>query len=228
MIRWFIGYDKEQAVAAHVLAHSIQSRSSIPVAITFINRENLKGIFTRLRGASESTDFSISRFLVPYLCNYKGWAIFSDNDMIVTEDVAKLWARRDDDFAVMVAKKQHDPLNHYKFLGNVQTRYEKKNWSSVMLMNTEKCKSLTLDTVNNETGLFLHQFKWLDDDSLIGDLPQGWNHLVGSDEFDPSASMLMHYTEGTPCLDKYKNYQQADLWHLEHTGMNYYKHDAHE
>jgi hypothetical protein len=94
----------------------------------------------------------------------------------------KLWDLRDERYAVQVVKHQHVPTETTKFLGAVQTKYEKKNWSSLMLMNCGKCKALTPEYVNTASGLELHQFKWLGDDSLIGALPAQWNHLVGYDD----------------------------------------------
>jgi lipopolysaccharide biosynthesis glycosyltransferase len=218
VIRWFIGFDKDESVAAYVLAHSIQTRSSIPVSITFINREQLRGLFKRRRSEVESTDFSISRFLTPYLSNYEGWSVFSDCDMVVMDDPAKLWAWRDDRYALRVVKHNYAPTEETKFLGRLQTRYEKKNWSSVMLFNNPKCKALTLDYVNQASGLDLHQFKWLGNDELIGELPAHWNHLVGHDtEINPS---LIHYTVGTPCFPEHKDCDFSGEWHDAHWDMN--------
>jgi lipopolysaccharide biosynthesis glycosyltransferase len=143
VIRWFIGFDKDETVASYVLEHSIQTKSSIPVSFTHLNRDTLRGLFKRKRTETESTDFSISRFLVPYLCNFEGWAIFSDCDAVVTEDVAKLWAWRDDRYSVRVVKHNYVPKEEVKFLGKQQLKYEKKNWSSVILFNNSKCKFLT-------------------------------------------------------------------------------------
>lgn len=221
MIRWMIGYDKDESVAAYVLFHSIQTRSSIPVNITFINRSQLRGLFKRKRSEVESTDFSISRFLVPYLCNYEGWAVFSDCDAVVLDDPAKLWAWRDDRYAVQVVKHNHQPVETVKFLGNQQLKYEKKNWSSVMLFNNAKCKALTLDYVNHASGLDLHQFKWTED-SQIGDLPSQWNHLVDYDPEDRKAALL-HYTTGGPYFESYKNCERNEDWHQEEQSMGHVK-----
>jgi lipopolysaccharide biosynthesis glycosyltransferase len=218
MIRWFIGYDKDESIAAYVLAHSIQSRSSMPVEFVFINRDNLKGIFTRKRGELDSTDFSISRFLVPYLCNYEGWAVFSDSDMVVKDDVAKLWAWRDEKYSIQVVKHNYQPTEETKFLGNQQTKYQKKNWSSLILFNNAKCRALTKDYVNTAHGLDLHQFRWLESEWQIGEIPKHWNHLVGHDEFDPEAS-LVHYTTGGPYFDEYQNCDFAEDWFDENEAM---------
>lgn len=211
MIRWFVGYDKDESIAAYVLADSLQTRSSIPIQITFLNRRNLVGIFDRPRGNLESTDFSISRFLVPYLCNYEGFAIFSDCDMLCRDDPAKLWAWRDDRFAVQVVKHNHQPKEDKKFLDQQQTQYGMKNWSSLVLFNNSKCCELTKEYTCRANGLNLHQFNWLEDTSDIGDLPRHWNHLVGYDPFDPTASMV-HFTTGGPYFNEYRDCQYGDEW----------------
>ncbi|MDE1463518.1 glycosyltransferase [Spartinivicinus poritis] len=211
MIRVFIGYDRAEAAAFNVLSHSIHTHASQPVSITPLMLSQLHNTFTRERDPLQSTDFSFSRFLVPYLCNYQGWAIFMDCDMIVKEDINKLWSLRDSRFAVQVVKHCHEPANQRKFLNHVQTRYQKKNWSSVMLFNCERCKALTPDYVNQASGLALHQFKWLGTDDLIGELPRRWNHLVGYDAANEDIALL-HYTEGGPYFDEYQQCEYAEDW----------------
>ena len=220
MIRVFIGYDPREAVAYNVLAHSINARASAPVTITPLMLSQLGGIYRRARNPLQSTDFSFSRFLVPYLCNFDGWAIFTDNDMLVLDDIARLWALRDDRYALQVVKHNHVPKEEVKFLGYQQTKYEKKNWSSVMLMNCAKCRALTADFVNTATGLELHQFKWLGDDSLIGELPSGWNHLVGYDAPRSDAS-LVHFTIGGPYFNETRDCEYAAQWFSEREAMLY-------
>jgi hypothetical protein len=168
MIRVFIGYDDREAAAFGVLAHSIHARASEPVAVAPVRLSELRSVYRRERNPLQSTDFSFSRFLTPWLCDYQGWAVFMDCDMLVLDDIAKLWRLRDERYAVQVVKHVHVPKEEVKFLGAVQTKYEKKNWSSVMLMNCAKCRALTPDYVNQASGLELHQFKWLAGDHLIG------------------------------------------------------------
>jgi hypothetical protein len=211
MMRIFIGYDSAERVAMSVLAHSINVRASKPVAISPVMLSQLDGVFARERNALQSTEFSFSRFLVPYLAGFEGWALFMDCDMLMRDDPAKLWELRDDRYAVQVVKHQHVPREEVKFLGHTQTKYEKKNWSSVMLMNCAKCRALTPDYVNRATGLELHQFKWLGDDSLIGALPGRWNHLVGYDAPSSDAA-LVHYTIGGPWFDAYKDCEFSAEW----------------
>lgn len=218
MIRIFIGYDSREAAAFSVLAHSIHARASQPVAVAPLKLEELRSVFHRDRDPLQSTEFSFTRFLVPYLCDYQGWAIFTDCDMIVRDDIANLWNLRDERYAVQVVKHHHVPKEEVKFLGAKQSKYEKKNWSSVMLINCGKCRALTPEFVNSASGLQLHQFKWLASEDLIGALPAKWNHLVGYDDPDPHAS-LVHFTIGGPYFEEYKDCEYSREWFEERDAM---------
>ena len=218
VIRIFIGYDAREAAAFSVLAHSIHSRSSKPVAIVPLMLSQLKDTFTRKRDPLQSTDFSFSRFLTPYLSGYEGWSLFMDCDMVMLKDVAELWALRDDRYAVMCVKHNHVPKEETKFLGEPQSKYAKKNWSSVMLFNNARCKALTPEFVNTASGLELHQFKWLESDDLIGELPQQWNHLVDVNAATGKPSLL-HYTIGGPYFSQYRKCQYAAEWFAERDAM---------
>lgn len=217
-IRVFIGFDPREDVAFSVLAHSIHRRASQPVSITPVMLDQLKGVYRRERNPLQSTEFSFSRFLTPYLCGFEGWALFMDCDMLMLDDVAKLWAMRDERYALQVVKHVHVPKEDVKFLGAVQTKYEKKNWSSVMLMNCARCTALTPDYVNRATGLELHQFKWLANDDLIGGIPERWNHLVGYDAPRTDAA-LVHYTIGGPYFSEYQGCEYAREWWQERDEM---------
>ena len=219
--RIFIGYDDNETVAYHVLSHSIVRKSSIPVTITPIVKRHMAGFYGRERSNIESTDFSFTRFLTPYLCRYEGWAAFMDCDMLMVGDVAELWSLRDDRFSVMCVKHDYRPVEDTKFLGQVQTKYEKKNWSSVMLFNNAKCTTLTPQVVESESGLYLHQFKWLSSDSEIGELPNAWNYLVGEPVPRPSEPKLLHYTLGGPYFEKYAGCEYAEHWRAEHARMSF-------
>jgi hypothetical protein len=218
MIRVFIGFDSKLPVLYNVLQHSIQVRSSQPVSITPVMLSQLKGVYKRESHPLASTEFSFSRFLVPFLSNYEGWSLFVDNDMLMVDDIAKLWALRDERFSVMCTKHDQKPSEKTKFLGTVQTKYEKKNWSSCMLFNNEHCRALTPDYVNTASGLELHQFKWLGDDTLIGDIPLAWNYLVGCGTQVDHVSMV-HYTLGGPYFHEYGDCEYASEWFNERDRM---------
>jgi len=206
----FIGYDSKVKIAYHVLAESILRNSSTPVTISPINLSNLKNIYTRKQDPLASTEFSFSRFLVPHLMNYNGWAIFMDSDMVMLSDITELWNLRNEDYAIQVCKHDYIPKSKHKFLGNNQTIFAKKNWSSLMLMNCSKCKTLTPEYVNTRSGLELHQFKWLDE-NLIGSIPLEWNWLVGEYPYKKDVHNV-HFTEGGPYFRDYKNTEYANEW----------------
>ena len=211
MINVFIGYDEKEKVAYNVLSYSILKNSTRPVAITPIYLPNIRDDFVRERLPKQSTDFAFSRFMIPHLMNYQGWALFMDCDMLMFEDVSKLWRMRDDSKAIQVCKHNYTPKEDKKFLGQVQTKYEKKNWSSFMLMNCKKCTTLTPDYVNKASGLELHQFKWLEGDHLIGDLPLEWNWLVGEYEHKDDVYNV-HYTKGGPWFEDYAKCDYSQDW----------------
>ena len=211
MINIFIGYDSKEKVAFNVLSYSILKKSTRPVSITPIYLPNIKDNFTRERSNIESTEFSFSRFIVPHLMNYKGWALFMDCDQLMMTDVAELWRLRDEKYAVQVCKHDYIPRTEKKFLGQTQTKYVKKNWSSFMLMNCDKCTALTPDYVNSATGLQLNQFKWLEGDHLIGDLPLEWIWLVSEYEYKEDVKNV-HFTEGGPWFEEYKGCDYSIDW----------------
>ncbi len=212
----YIGYDHRERAATNVLIDSLYQRSSKTISITPLITSQLReaGLYTRERDPKQSTDFSFTRFLVPYLQNYQGWAIFMDCDMLCRRDIDELWKQRDDQFALMCVKHEHIPSEKTKFLGEIQSAYPKKNWSSLMLMNCEKCKNLTLNNVNNASGLELHRFIWLGDDNLIGSIQGGWNFLIGEqelnlDDHNSTNPPLVHWTLGGPWFNEQRNLKSS-------------------
>ena len=216
----FVGFDSKEIVAYHVLCQSIIDHASIPVTFTPLALGTLRGVFTRERNQLQSTEFSFSRFLTPYLSGYTGWSLFIDCDMLFRRDIAELWALRDPRYAAMCCKHDYTPKEETKFLGQVQTRYAKKNWSSVLLFNNERCRALTPEYVNTASGLELHQFKWLASDEEIGSLPLTWNHLVGVYDYDPAAANV-HFTEGGPYFEAYSRADFAEEWFAVQRRVNH-------
>jgi lipopolysaccharide biosynthesis glycosyltransferase len=181
-------------------------------------------MLTRERDPLQSNDFAFSRWLVPYLCDYKGSAIFMDCDMLVLDDIAKLFDLHDYSYSVQCVKHDHTPMEETKFLGQLQSRYEKKNWSSVMIFNNARCRRLTPEYVNTAHGLDLHQFKWLETDNLIGEIPNRWNHLVNYQEDKPIEEISnLHYTIGGPYFTDYAGCSYTKEWLNEYTDMTYCK-----
>ena len=217
----YIGYDPNETVAYHVLAHSILARASIPVSVAPLMRSQIGRLYTRPRGPTESTEFSLTRFLVPALSGYQGWSMFIDCDMLCLADVAELAAltERHADKAVLVCQHDYVPKTERKFLDQVQTKYPRKNWSSVMLFNNARCRALSPDYVNTASGLDLHRFHWLKDEE-IGAIPLEWNWLVCEYERTPAAK-IVHHTLGGPYFDEYRDCDYADEWREEHRRLNH-------
>ena len=221
MLNVYIGYDPKESVAFYTLAHSILRRSSIPVSIAPVMQSQLKGIYAPPRGPTESTEFSLTRFLVPALAGFRGWSIFMDCDMLCRVDIAGLAAEieRQADKAVLVCQHDYVPKTERKFLGQVQTKYPRKNWSSLMVFNNERCRALTADYVNKASGLELHRFAWIDD-RLIGSLALEWNWLVGEYEHNQAAN-IVHYTLGGPWFGEYRACDYAQEWFAEVESMRH-------
>lgn len=168
------------------------------------------GMYDLASNAPCSTEFAVSRFLVPIICQ-SGWALFTDCDVVFHADPFELMRHADPDKAVMVVK--HDHLGGgTKMCGIPQTRYYRKNWSSVMLFNCdhESNKRLSLHDVNERPGRDLHAFYWLHD-SEIGELPAEWNWLVGVQKKPPHPK-ISHFTNGGPWLDGWQPAQHDDIW----------------
>jgi len=214
-----IGFDPREAAALYTLSHSILRRASIPVSIAPLMQSQLRKVYTRSRGPTESTEFSLTRFLVPLLSGYRGWSLFMDCDMLCRVDIAGLAAEaeRQPDKAVLVCRHDYVPKTERKFLDQVQTRYPRKNWSSLMLFNNERCRALTADYVNRASGLELHRFGWTDE-GAIGALPLEWNWLVGEYDYNPAAK-IVHFTIGGPYFEKYRECDYAAEWFAEYEAM---------
>jgi len=219
MLQVHIGYDPRESVAFYTLAHSIFARSSIPLSIAPLMRRHLGHLYTRPRGPTEATEFSLTRFLVPALADYRGWSIYMDCDMLCRADIAGLAAliERQADKAVLVCHRDYVPETERKFLNQVQTKYPRKNWSSLMLFNNERCTALTPAYINSASGLELHRFGWIDD-RLIGALPLEWNWLVGEYPYNPDAKVA-HFTRGGPYFDEYRDCDYAAEWFAEFESM---------
>jgi hypothetical protein len=211
-IRVYVGSDKREQVGLHVFCESVWSRASVPVSITPLT-ESLSHLWGGQRDSSNQ--FIYGRFLIPYLQNWKGWAIFADgSDMILQEDINELWKLRDDWKAVQVVKHDYKTKHPVKYLGGVNEDMPRKNWSSLMLINAGhfSWRQITPEYVAKATGANLHRFQFIDD-KYIGGLPKEWNWL---DEFGPNnKAKIIHMTLGLPVWEPYKKWWHSDIWHEE-------------
>lgn len=216
----FVGYDPREAIAYHTCVNSIIRNSSQPVAIVPVALNLFKEYSeTHTDG---SNHFIYTRFLVPYLMEYQGWAIFIDGDMIVRGDIAELWDLKQYTKDVMIVKHDYKTRMTEKYLGSPNEDYPRKNWSSVILWNCNalRNKILTPEFVQQSTGAFLHRFSWIDNERL-GELPAEWNWLDVEYEYNPLAK-LIHYTLGTPCFHEFADQGNfSDEWHRERIFTEY-------
>jgi lipopolysaccharide biosynthesis glycosyltransferase len=186
----------------------------VPVAIRPLALSSLTWFPNHRDGTNQ---FITSRYLIPALSDFSGWALFIDSDILMREDVAKLWALRDDRFAVQCVKHDYRTSSRRKYLGSPleadNVDYPKKNWSSVMLLNCghPAVRKLTPGYVSQATSQHLHRFEWVDE-ALVGELPREWNHLVGEYPREDQAA-LAHWTLGVPGFDAYVDAEHSREWH---------------
>jgi len=214
----FVGYDPREDIAYQVCKHSILAKQPDADVRPLVQKElRDAGWYKRPVDKLASTEFTFTRFLVPELANFKGWAVFMDCDMILTTDIKELFDQADDKYAVMCVQHDYTPKEGMKMDGQKQTVYPRKNWSSVVLFNCAHPSNarLTQDMVNDPelNGAYFHRFSWLKDEE-IGKLDHTWNYLVGVYD-DIKTPKLIHYTEGGPWFENYRNCEFSGLWKNE-------------
>jgi lipopolysaccharide biosynthesis glycosyltransferase len=205
MLRVFIGWDSREAECADILAYSIRKHSSIPVDIRYLKLDDLA--LDRPRDPLQSTEFTYSRFLVPYLCEYQGTAVFMDCDMVCLGDIRELAELEMTGLALRVVQHDYQPTAATKMDGAVQTVYPRKNWSSLMLMNCAELTLWTREVVDTKSGAYLHRFQDVPDEK-IGEIPKTWNTLDWMDE----QTKLIHYTSGGPWFEQCKDHPYGAAW----------------
>lgn len=251
MLRIFIGYDGREPAGYEVALRSLKRHASIPLDIQPLVTAHLRGMglywrpeafrdgrrYDVISDAPMSTEFALTRFLVPALCDFEGWALFCDCDFLFRADIAELFALRDESKAVQVVQHNYAPLDSMKMDAQLQAAYPRKNWSSAILWNCAHPahRNLDLDDINSVRGLKLHAFYWLAD-VLIGALPEAWNWLEGispttsagvesgkcvvasellSSHQPPATShspKAVHFTLGTPDMSGHEQSAFATEW----------------
>lgn len=211
MYKIFVGYDPRESIVYHTFCQSVLNHTTKPISFIPLALNLLKDRYTE-RHTDGSNEFIYSRFLVPHLCRFRGHALFVDGDMVVKDDITKLFSYTDKDKAVSVVQHDYKTKHPVKYLGNKNEDYPRKNWSSVILWNCghQANRVLTPQFVQKSTGKFLHRFEWLED-SLIGELPVEWNWLVEEYNHNDKARLL-HYTVGSPNFVDYEQCDHSEEW----------------
>jgi len=207
----FIGWDSREDVAYQVARHSILKHNPNIEVIPLRQYElREQGVYWRAEDKKGSTEFTLTRFLVPFLSQYRGYSLFMDCDVLAYDDISKIIEEADRGRNVNVVKHDYSPTSKMKMDGKMQHNYPRKNWSSVMLFNNHQCRMLTPELVNNETPMYLHRLLWADED--IGNLDVKWNLLNGY--YDDKA-VIRHYTDGGPWFEDYRDCPHAAAWREE-------------
>lgn len=191
-VRVFIGHDYRQPLSYNVMRYSVERHgaSNVVVKGLFLDKLPIKRV-----GA---TDFTYSRFLVPWLCGFEGFAIFCDEDQVVVDDVSKL---------LELCKSQGSAV----CVNQSQPRFE---WPSVMVFDCSKCTNLTPAYIESPTNR-LFDFAWAES---VGSFPSEWNHAVGISEPRQDAK-LYHYTQGIPYWPECQGLQEDKFWFQEYEHM---------
>ena len=216
---FYIGYDAKEDIAYRVCKQSLINKSTISISVKSLKLYELisKNFYTRSIDPLASTEFTYSRFLIPTLMNYNGWAVFCDCDFLFFEDISLLFNSLDDNKALYCVQHDYTPKEKHKMDGQKQSIYPRKNWSSFMVFNCShpSNKKLTKEIVNAESGSFLHQLRWLDD-SEIGSLDERWNWLEGwTSNHNKSEPFAVHFTRGGPWFDEWQDVEFAKEWNRE-------------
>ena len=216
----FIGYDSREDIAYQVAHHSLLRRTDQEVSVHPIRQAAVRelGLYTRPVDAAATTEFSLTRFLTPYLAAQEsGWVLFTDCDFLFTADITCVLEGLDPAKAVYVVQHEYDPAHDVKMDGQKQTRYPRKNWSSFILFNLAHpdVRALTPAVVNTVSPAFLHRFQWIADDQHIGALELDWNFLVGEYPCPDTTPRVIHYTNGGPWFPEWGAVDYADLWLAE-------------
>tara|TARA_R110002153_G_scaffold13431_2_gene49969 strand:+ start:2797 stop:3462 length:666 start_codon:yes stop_codon:yes gene_type:complete len=213
-INIYIGYDDHAQESYDKCYLSILNKNTkYNLNIVPINYNTVKS-YNRKKDKFESTQFSFARFFTPYESEYKGISIFVDSDFLFLDSIDSLIDLYDSNYAVQCCKHNYIPESNVKMNNKFQSHYPRKNWSSLMIFNNEHPKNKTLNplTINNQSGAFLHRFRWLEDNE-VGELPIIWNWLTSyyteTNNIKPKA---LHYTDGGPWLSGYADCKYADKW----------------
>jgi hypothetical protein len=217
-LKVYVGYDTREHIAWEVCRFSLLRHASAPLEIYPLKQAALRELGLYTRGPDRAaTEFSLTRFLTPYIAAHDGWTIFVDCDFLFTGDIFEVLHGRDGGKAVHVVKHDYVPRSTVKMDGRTQTPYARKNWSSFMLFNSAhpRVKALTPEVVNREAPSFLHRFEWVGDDALIGELPRGWNFLEGEYPKPAETPRAIHYTNGGPWFPNKQDVDYGGLWRAE-------------
>jgi len=227
----YIGYDPKEESYVHVLKKSIEDNTNMTYNIVPLVQKELRrsGLYYRtgemtdygrvdcFDGKPFSTEFSFTRFLVPFLNQFSGLALFMDCDMFVRSDISEIFDTygQQKNFPISCIHHDHAPIAEQKMDGQIQTIYRRKNWSSFVLWNCDHpaLKHFTVADVNTKSGSWLHAFEFIDYDP-IGEIHPEWNWLDSHSPAEIEAKCV-HFTTGGPVYPDWKGMREIDNQYAE-------------
>jgi lipopolysaccharide biosynthesis glycosyltransferase len=215
-IKIFIGSGEASLVERKTLIYSLHKHTKRKLDIYVFNGTHnalehnqdepvLAPLPLKLKYLNGSTEFSLYRYLIPQICQYRGKAIYLDADIVCLADIGELWDAE---------LKEVDLLalaNAFPELGQGLYR------TSVTLMNCESWR-LDLDTIFSQIDRGLYAY-YPDFFHLgppfrthhpyrIGELDPRWNSLDCWNQ----ETKAIHYTNLAMQPWKYHNHPYGELW----------------
>jgi hypothetical protein len=242
----FIGYDEREHEPFLVAKHSLLKHAKVPVKVHQLHHRKLReaGLFTRewtttvsgqyvdnVDGLPFSTQFSHTRFLVPELwrnisdTDKNSLVMFVDCDFVWLNDIGEMFKGVENQKILNGGKfplhcTQHDykPKTEVKMDNVVQTNYNMKLWSAMTVfdMDHPDNQKLTPELVNTKPGRWLHNFCWLSNVHAIGNIKPSWHFIPNHSESVSEEINAIHYTEGGPWFEKYRNTRYSQVWWKEY------------
>ena len=219
----FVGFDPREEVGTHAFNASLLAHTTHPFAIIPLSKKQLdKHLGEHFQ--TGTNDFTVTRFLVPWLMDFHGPALFVDGaDMIAAGDISELFKQYDPMVAVKVVKHEYQTKHKRKYVGSKMETdnidYERKQWASVMLFSCghPDWRKFTPEYVAKQKKIDLLQFNGI---NSIGELSADWNWLC--QEYGPNEdAKIIHYTAGSPAMRHYANSSMASDFHAAHAKANY-------
>jgi hypothetical protein len=180
-IRIYVGANEAQMIPYKVLAHSIQKHASMTVQVLPLHQAQIDIPSPKTPQNRPRTPFSFQRFLIPALAQYRGKAIYLDSDMVVFDDIRKLWLCPFDGADLLTAPASGSANDPPQF--------------SVMLLNCQTLKWNISEIVDALDGGTLNYEQLMFDMELgakvKSSIDSNWNSL---ERFSQQHTRLLHYT----------------------------------
>jgi hypothetical protein len=192
-IRIFVGCaaNNEDLESQAVLEYTLRKHASQPLEIEWMMQSrDPKSFWHGWNTATWATPFSGFRWGVPARCNFEGRAIYLDSDMIVMDDIAKLWKLTLTHKHVVIAK-------------GINKRF------CTTLFDCAKIKPhmFPLAALKTQQGIHRQQRERLSVPGLVQPFPPGenWNCVDGETYTDIATDVIkIHHYSAIDCQPQLK------------------------